>query len=90
MVDSLPLRRNPDMRDVHNPDPGLRGRPVHGLVMMTGFKGGPTHWDDGELYNPNDGHTYHGTITMVDGHTLKLAGCIFGPLCRTQVWTRSP
>jgi uncharacterized protein (DUF2147 family) len=89
VVDSDKLRASPQMRDVNNPDPTLRDRPVKGLQMMREFRGGPTRWTDGLLYNPDDGHTYHGTITLVDAHTLKLAGCIFGPLCRTQVWTRA-
>ena len=84
------LRAHPDMRDLHNPDAALRGRPVKGLEMMSGFQGGPGQWNGGQLYNPDDGHTYHGAITLVDAHTLKLAGCIFGPFCRTQVWTRAP
>jgi uncharacterized protein (DUF2147 family) len=86
--DSDDLRANPDLRDVHNKDAALQGRKVRGLVMMTGFKGGPTEWTDGALYDPASGNTYHGSITLNGPDSLSLKGCIFGPLCRSQTWTR--
>jgi len=83
------LRAQPDLKDAHNSDPALRDRQVKGLQMIHGFVGGPTVWKGGEIYNPDDGHTYHGSITLADPNTLKLTGCVVFPLCRTQVWRRT-
>ena len=42
----------------------------------------------GSVYNPADGRTYRGTITMTGDNSLRLRGCIVAPLCKTQTWTR--
>jgi len=42
----------------------------------------------GSVFNPADGRTYRGTITMQGEDTLRLRGCVVAPLCRTQTWTR--
>jgi uncharacterized protein (DUF2147 family) len=85
------LRVHPDLKDTNNSDPALRDRQVKGLQIIRDFTGGPTVWKGGRIYNPEDGHTYQGSITLTDPNTLKLAGCvvIVFPLCRTQVWRRT-
>ena len=89
VTDSDDLRANPTLRDFKNKDAGLQNRPIKGLVMMTGFKNsGGNEWTGGTLYDPASGNTYHGSITLVGPDKLDLKGCIFGPLCRTQSWTR--
>jgi uncharacterized protein (DUF2147 family) len=88
IVDGDDVRANPDIRDTKNKDEALRDRRVKGLVILQGFSGGPTEWSGGSVYDPTSGNTYHGTLTLVDSNTMHLKGCIFGPLCRTQTWTR--
>lgn len=88
LVTSDHIRQNPNARDEHNRDQGQRGRTLRNLPMLTGFTGGPTEWRGGSVYNPADGGTYRGTITMVNDNTLRLRGCIVAPLCKTQTWTR--
>lgn len=90
LVTSDNIRQNPSLTDSHNRDASLRGRPVRNLPMLSGFTGGPTEWSHGSVYNPEDGGTYHGTITMQGPNTLRLRGCIVAPLCKTQTWTRIP
>ena len=90
LVTSDNIRQNPNLTDSHNRDASLRGRPVRNLPMLSGFTGGPTEWSHGSVYNPEDGGTYHGTITMQGPNTLRLRGCIVAPLCKTQTWTRIP
>ena len=73
-----------------NPDPALRGRPLKGLTIMSGFQYETDgRWVDGRIYDPNSGNTYKGTIQQVDANTLKLRGYVgislFG---RTETWTR--
>ena len=86
--DSDDLRANPEMRDSRNKDASLHDRRIRGLQMMTDFKGGPSEWTGGTLYDPASGNTYHGSIKLISHDTLELKGCIFGPLCRSQTWTR--
>ena len=76
--------------DELNPDPTLRGRPLKGLMIMSGFRYDTDgRWVDGRIYDPNSGNTYKGTIKQVDANTLKLRGYVgislFG---RTETWIR--
>lgn len=79
---------NPDYLDVHNKNPAMRSRSVIGQILMEGFTGGPTEWTGGRVYNPGDGNTYSGKLTLVDERHLKLTGCALWVLCKSQVWTR--
>ncbi|MGI4818578.1 MULTISPECIES: DUF2147 domain-containing protein [unclassified Brevundimonas] len=88
LVTSAQIRANPDQRDIRNKDESQRTRTLRGLRMLSGFTGGPTEWRGGSVYNPEDGGTYRGTITMTNDNTLRLRGCIVAPLCKTQTWTR--
>ncbi|WP_292053397.1 MULTISPECIES: DUF2147 domain-containing protein [unclassified Brevundimonas] len=88
LVTSAAIRANPGQLDVKNKDEAQRGRTLRGLRMLSGFTGGPTEWRGGSVYNPEDGGTYRGTITMTNDNTLRLRGCIVAPLCKTQTWTR--
>jgi len=89
IVTSAQIKANPGLKDSANKDPALRNRPLKGLVLMTGFGGGPSRWTGGAIYRPQDGGTYQGTIDLVDAGTLKLKGCVVAPLCQTQVWKRA-
>ena len=46
-------------------------------------------WEDGWIYDPNNGNTYSCEMTLIDHKTLKIRGYIgitlFG---RTEIWTR--
>src|SRR5690606_17882865 len=88
LVTSAAIRANPGQLDVKNKDEAQRSRTLRGLRMLSGFTGGPTEWRGGSVYNPEDGGTYRGTITMTNDNTLRLRGCIVAPLCKTQTWTR--
>ena len=83
------IRANPGIKDVNNKDASQRGRALKGLTILSGFKRGDNDWEDGSVYNPDDGRTYGGKITIVDANTLKLRGCVFVPLCKTETWTRA-
>ena len=88
LVTSDHIRADANVRDSHNRDAGQRNRTLRNLPMLTGFTGGPTEWRGGSVYNPADGGTYRGTITMTGDNSLRLRGCIVAPLCKTQTWTR--
>jgi uncharacterized protein (DUF2147 family) len=82
------IKADPATADIQNKNHGLRTRPLKGLQIFSGFAGGPIEWSGGTLYNPDDGGTYHGTMTLVSPTQLKLTGCIFRPLCKSETWTR--
>lgn len=49
---------------------------------------GANKWS-GSAFNPEDGKTYSGTMTL-SGNTLTTAGCVMGGLiCRSVKWNRS-
>jgi uncharacterized protein (DUF2147 family) len=76
--------------DDKNPDEKLRTRPVLGLVLLRGFKhGGDDEWSGGNVYDPESGNDYSGTMTLKNGVTLELRGYVLIPLFgRTEVWKR--
>jgi len=77
-------------RDIRNPDPGKRDRPIIGVDILMGMKPGETtdQWA-GDIYNPEDGKTYQARLTLQDARTLQLKGCVLGGLiCKSQAWSR--
>lgn len=88
IVSSPALRADPNLRDGRNSDASLRTRRLQGLRILQVRPGGPGRWSDGWVYNPTDGKTYRGSITLTPEGRLRLTGCVVRPLCQTQIWTR--
>lgn len=88
IVSSPALRADPNLRDGRNSDASLRTRRLQGLRILQVRPQGPGRWSDGWVYNPTDGKTYRGSITMTPEGRLRLTGCVVRPLCQTQTWTR--
>lgn len=80
----------PPRPDVNNPDPALRKRPLLGVVMLQNFRyDGNGAWEDGTIYDPNNGKTYSCTLKLRDANTLEVRGYVgISLLGRTEVWTR--
>ena len=76
--------------DVNNPDPNLRNRVIHGMVIITKFRfDGDDTWTDGRIYNPEDGNEYKCKMWMDDINTINLRGYVgISLLGRTEKWTR--
>ena len=88
MESSGRIIRDPDVRDVRNPDPRLRDRPLKGMKALTGLvEAGPHIWK-GRLYSPGPGLTYDVTVTAVDADTLTAHGCLTPILCQTDTLKR--
>jgi uncharacterized protein (DUF2147 family) len=88
LLQSDAINANADARDTQNSDAALRNRPLKGVKMLAGFARAQNGWTGGTIYNPEDGHTYHATITVSGPTTLIVKGCVIWPLCKTQTWQR--
>jgi uncharacterized protein (DUF2147 family) len=88
LVTSDLLRQQPDLKDANNADAAQRARPLKGLMLISGFTADDGAWTGGQIYNPDDGRTYKAKVTPIDANQLKVRGCVFVPLCKTQTWTR--
>jgi len=76
--------------DKNNPDESLRSKPLLGYRMLDKFTyAGNKTWENGTIYDPENGSTYSCTMTLTDENTLEVRGFIgvslFG---RTDVWKR--
>ncbi len=76
--------------DSENPDPKLRSRPRLGLVFLKDFTyDGDNKWDDGTIYNPEDGKTYSCYMKMINANTMEVKGYIgISLIGKSQTWTR--
>ena len=81
---------NPKGLDLNNPDPKLRDRSLCGLTLFYGFTpASANHWEDGRVYDPNNGNTYHANMSLQPNGTLDLHGYIgISLLGRSEIWTR--
>ena len=86
-----PIRRGAPAVDDKNPEPALRNRPLCGLTMLGDFhQEDATHWDDGWIYDPDSGKTYHATMTLESGNALRVRGYVGIPLFgESQHWTHA-
>lgn len=76
-------------KDVNNPDPALRSRPLMGLALIRDFKpAGPGKWKDGKIYDPSAGKTYASKISATGDGALKVEGCI-SVICKAQTWKKA-
>jgi len=82
-----------DALDEQNPDESLRSRKILGLNMIYDFTfdADDNRWEDGFIYNPQDGKTYDCRMWLEDETTLKVKGTV-GPkwmgIGKTVTWFR--
>jgi uncharacterized protein (DUF2147 family) len=83
-ADGLPLV------DLKNADPALRGRPLLGLTILRGLRRTEKDmWEEGEIYDPDDGENYRARMSIQDDGTLRVRMYELFPLFgETQIWTR--
>ena len=76
--------------DHNNPDAALRRTPIIGLQIVYDFTfSGGDLWKDGRVYDPKNGKTYKGKMTLVSPQQLDLRGYIgISLIGRTTSWTR--
>jgi uncharacterized protein (DUF2147 family) len=85
-----PLRDGKPKLDKNNESPALRNRALIGLTLIQGFVFKNGHWEEGKIYNPEDGKTYSCTLTLKDASTLEVRGYVMNPILgKTQIWKRT-
>jgi uncharacterized protein (DUF2147 family) len=87
-VDSTAAR---PLLDVHNPDATKRQHPLLTLRILRGLRYNASNerWEDGEIYDPNNGRTYSCYLRLHSKNRLEVKGYIGFPLIgRSHYWTR--
>lgn len=81
-------QKNPS-KDVHNPDPAKRDRPIVGLQLVSNMKQVSENEWSGAIYNYEDGQTYAGKVKVVHGSAIEIGGCVMGGMiCQSKTWTK--
>ena len=78
-------------RDINNPDESKHQDPIIGLVVLKGLEFDEDNvWNNGKIYDPENGKTYSCKMTLKDKDHLDVRGFIgFSLLGRTENWTRA-
>lgn len=78
--------------DILNPDKGKRMRPVCGMQIIGGLKPGAQGlWQDGWVYDPEEGKTFNLELSLQNQNTLKVFGFAgVRILSETMHWKRLP
>lgn len=76
--------------DKNNPDASMHNVPLRGYRILKDFEfAGNGQWENGSIYDPENGSTYSCIIKLKDDNSVEIRGYIgvktFG---RTDVWTR--
>ena len=76
--------------DVKNPDESKRKRPKMGLNNLLGFTyEGNNRFENGTIYDPENGKTYKCIITLINKNTLTIKGYSgITLISRTDTWRR--
>jgi uncharacterized protein (DUF2147 family) len=74
-------------KDTENPDAAKRSRLLMGLLVLYHLKFEEGYWQDGEIYNSQNGETYDVDVWLEGNDILKLK-IYFYFIHETQSWTR--
>ncbi|TGE29963.1 DUF2147 domain-containing protein [Hymenobacter metallicola] len=77
--------------DVHNPDPDKRTQPLQNMPVLQGlrYNASSDRWEDGQIYDPSNGHTYSCYVSLVNKDKLEVKGYIGFPIVgRSHYWAR--
>ncbi|MFO7658880.1 MAG: DUF2147 domain-containing protein [Bacteroidales bacterium] len=75
------LKVDKDKKDIENPDPGLKDKPVLGLTILKGFSYNEDkkQWSGGTIYDPKEGKTYDCYMWFEgDNNVLQIKGYVLG------------
>lgn len=76
--------------DTQNPDAQKKSQPILGMVNLRDFKySGGNLWENGKIYDPENGKEYSCKMTLVNANQLDVRGFIgLSIIGRTDKWTR--
>jgi uncharacterized protein (DUF2147 family) len=76
--------------DTKNPEEKLRSRKITGIIIMKDFAyAGDNFWEDGKIYDPDNGKTYSCKMTLANKNQLDVRGYIgISLMGRTTTWNR--
>ena len=81
--------RDGTRKDANNPDQKLKDQNIIGSVILKNFDFTGKAWEEGTVYDPNNGKTYSCTMKMPDANTLSIRGFVgISLLGRSTTWTR--
>jgi uncharacterized protein (DUF2147 family) len=76
--------------DKFNPDDALKSRPLLGVPIVEQVTPTGDQTFSAKLYNPEDGNSYSGAITLAGPDQMQLKGCaLAGLVCQSETWTRA-
>lgn len=78
-------------KDVNNKDKSKRNRDIVGITILSSFTYNEKadRFEDGLIYDPETGNTYHCALDLKDKHTLKVRGHLgIELLGRTEIWKK--
>ncbi len=72
-----------------NPQDIVDKQPLVGQRIIVGMRAeGPSRWNGGRIYNPEDGRSYQASLTLKSANNLLVEGCVMF-FCKSQVWRRA-
>jgi len=76
--------------DKNNPDPKMHSTPILGYKILKDFEYvGKKTWENGTIYDPENGSTYNCVIKLKDNNTIEVRGYIgVSAIGRTDTWKR--
>lgn len=83
-------KTNQPKSDINNPNQGKQKQPLLGLVNLRSFEYESGNvWENGKIYDPENGKEYSCKMTLRDNNTLDVRGYIgFSLIGRTDTWVR--
>ena len=83
-------KTNQPKTDSNNPDSPKKAQPLLGLVNLRNFSyAGENVWDQGKVYDPENGKEYSCKLTLRNPTTLDVRGFVgIALLGRTDTWQR--
>lgn len=73
--------------DIENPDASKRNRPLLGLQVLYDLEFEDGYWQDGEIYNSQNGETYDVDVWL-EGNDVLVLKVHWYFMSETQKWTR--
>jgi uncharacterized protein (DUF2147 family) len=89
LQEPLDPKTNKPKTDLNNPDSKKKTQPLVGLVNLRGFEFDGTTWEEGKIYDPENGKEYSCKIALKGTNTLDVRGYVgFSLMGRTDTWQR--